>query len=141
MNSPCHRLESMPSPQRPASITTSAALPSGAQSDADNLTPVASSSQDDQKPLTTLKARAPLAGHTFRLDQEGRVILARWDRSMDFGDIATASAWLAGMELQIVMAVGDRDDTRRKLHAMKEQTLAQHAAKFLSPENTEARHA
>jgi hypothetical protein len=56
--------------------------------------PVASCSQDDQKPLTTLKARAALAGHTFRLDQEGRVILARWDRSMHFGDIASASAWL-----------------------------------------------
>ena len=56
--------------------------------------PVVSCAQDDQKPLATLKARTALAGHTCRLDQAGRVILARCDRSIDFGDIAAASAWL-----------------------------------------------
>ena len=57
-------------------------------------TPVVSCVQDDQKTLAMLKAFAVLAGHTCRLDGAGRVILTRWGRSMDFGDIAAASAWL-----------------------------------------------
>ena len=40
------------------------------------------------------------------------------------------AAQLAGVELQIAMAVGDRDGARKHLEEMKAQTLARHAAKF-----------
>ena len=40
------------------------------------------------------------------------------------------AAQLAGVELEIAMAVGDRDGARRHLEEMKAQTLARHAAKF-----------
>ena len=40
------------------------------------------------------------------------------------------AAQLAGVELQIALAVGDRDGARRHLEEMKAQTLARHAAKF-----------
>ena len=40
------------------------------------------------------------------------------------------AAQLSGVELEIAMAVGDRDGARKHLDEMKEQTLARHAAKF-----------
>ena len=40
------------------------------------------------------------------------------------------AAQLAGVELQIAHAVGDKDGARRHLEEMKAQTLARHAAKF-----------
>lgn len=40
------------------------------------------------------------------------------------------AAKLAGVELQIAMAVGDRDGARRHLEEMKAQTLARQGAKF-----------
>ena len=40
------------------------------------------------------------------------------------------AAQLAGVELQIAMAVGDRDGARKHLEEMKAQTLARHGAKF-----------
>ena len=40
------------------------------------------------------------------------------------------AAQLAGVELEIAMAVGDRDGARKHLEEMKAQTLARHAAKF-----------
>jgi len=40
------------------------------------------------------------------------------------------SAQLAGVELQIAMAVGDRDSARKHMEEMKAQTLARHGAKF-----------
>ena len=40
------------------------------------------------------------------------------------------AAQLAGVELQIALAVGDRDGARKHLEEMKAQTLARHAAKF-----------
>ena len=40
------------------------------------------------------------------------------------------AAQLAGVELQIALAVGDRDGARRHLEEMKAQTLARHGAKF-----------
>ncbi len=40
------------------------------------------------------------------------------------------AAQLAGVELEIAMAVGDRDGARRHLEEMKAQTLARHGAKF-----------
>lgn len=53
--------------------------------------------QIDQKTLATLKARAALAGYTCAIDEVGGVILARWDRSIDFSGIAAASAWIDGL--------------------------------------------
>lgn len=40
------------------------------------------------------------------------------------------AAKLAGVELQIAMAVGDRDGARRHMEEMKAQTLARQGAKF-----------
>ena len=40
------------------------------------------------------------------------------------------AAQLAGVELEIAMAVGDRDGARKHLDEMKAQTLARHGAKF-----------
>ena len=40
------------------------------------------------------------------------------------------AAQLAGVELEIAHAVGDKDGERRHLEEMKAQTLARHAAKF-----------
>jgi len=40
------------------------------------------------------------------------------------------AAQLAGVELQIAMAVGDRDGARKHMEEMKAQTLARHGAKF-----------
>lgn len=40
------------------------------------------------------------------------------------------AAQLAGVELEIALAVGDRDGARRHLEEMKAQTLARHGAKF-----------
>lgn len=40
------------------------------------------------------------------------------------------AAQLAGVELEIAMAVGDRDGARKHLEEMKAQTLARHGAKF-----------
>lgn len=40
------------------------------------------------------------------------------------------AAQLAGVELQICMAVGDRDGARRHMEEMKAQTLARQGAKF-----------
>ena len=40
------------------------------------------------------------------------------------------AAQLAGVELQIALAVGDRDGARRHLEEMKAQMLARHGAKF-----------
>lgn len=40
------------------------------------------------------------------------------------------AAQLAGVELQIALAVGDRDGARRHLEEMKAQTLARHGTKF-----------
>lgn len=40
------------------------------------------------------------------------------------------AAQLAGVELQIALAVGDRDGARRHLEEMKAQTLARQGAKF-----------
>ncbi len=40
------------------------------------------------------------------------------------------AAQLAGVELEIAMAVGDRDAARRHLHEMNAQTEARKAARF-----------
>ena len=40
------------------------------------------------------------------------------------------AAQLAGVELQIALALGDRDGARKHLEEMKAQTLARHGAKF-----------
>ena len=40
------------------------------------------------------------------------------------------AAQLAGVELEIAMAVGDRDGARKHLEEMKAQTLARQGAKF-----------
>lgn len=40
------------------------------------------------------------------------------------------AAQLAGVELQIAMAVGDRDGARKHMEEMKAQTLARCGAKF-----------
>lgn len=40
------------------------------------------------------------------------------------------AAQLAGVELQIAMAVGDRDGARKHLEEMKAQTMARQGAKF-----------
>jgi len=40
------------------------------------------------------------------------------------------AAQLAGVELEIAMAVGDRDGARKHMEEMKAQTLARHGAKF-----------
>ena len=40
------------------------------------------------------------------------------------------AAQLAGVELQIAMAVGDRDGARKHMEEMKAQTLARQGAKF-----------
>ena len=40
------------------------------------------------------------------------------------------AAQLAGVELEIAHAVGDKDGERRHLEEMKAQTLARHGAKF-----------
>lgn len=40
------------------------------------------------------------------------------------------AAQLAGVDLQIAMAVGDRDGARKHMEEMKAQTLARHGAKF-----------
>ena len=40
------------------------------------------------------------------------------------------AAQLAGVELEIAMAVGDKDGARKHLDEMKAQTLARHGAKF-----------
>ena len=40
------------------------------------------------------------------------------------------AAQLAGVDLQIAMAVGDRDAARRHLKEMNAQTEARHGAKF-----------
>ena len=40
------------------------------------------------------------------------------------------AAQLAGVELEIAHAVGDKDGARRHLEEMKAQTLARHGAKF-----------
>lgn len=40
------------------------------------------------------------------------------------------AAQLAGVELQIAMAVGYRDGARKHMEEMKAQTLARHGAKF-----------
>ena len=40
------------------------------------------------------------------------------------------AAQLAGVELQIAMAVGDRDGARKHQEEMKAQTLARQGAKF-----------
>lgn len=40
------------------------------------------------------------------------------------------AAQLAGVDLQIAMAVGDRDGARKHLEEMKAQTLARQGAKF-----------
>jgi hypothetical protein len=40
------------------------------------------------------------------------------------------AAQVAGVELEIAMALGDRDGARRHMEEQKAQTLARHAAKF-----------
>ena len=40
------------------------------------------------------------------------------------------AAQVAGVELQIAMAVGDRDGARKHMEEMKAQTLARQGAKF-----------
>lgn len=40
------------------------------------------------------------------------------------------AAQLAGVDLQIAMALGDRDSARKHLEEMKAQTLARQGAKF-----------
>lgn len=40
------------------------------------------------------------------------------------------AARLAGVDLELAMAVGDRDAARKHLEEMKAQTLARHGAKF-----------
>lgn len=40
------------------------------------------------------------------------------------------AAQLAGVELQIAIAVGDRDGARKHMEEMKAQTLARQGAKF-----------
>lgn len=40
------------------------------------------------------------------------------------------SARLAGVELQIAMAVGDRDGARKHMEEMQAQTMARQGAKF-----------
>ena len=40
------------------------------------------------------------------------------------------AAQLAGVDLQIAMAVGDRDSAHKHMQEMKAQTLARHGAKF-----------
>lgn len=40
------------------------------------------------------------------------------------------AAQLAGVELQIAMAVGDRDGARKHMEEMKAQTMARKGAKF-----------
>ena len=40
------------------------------------------------------------------------------------------AAQLAGVELEIAMAVGDKEAARKALEEMKAQTIARHAAKF-----------
>ena len=40
------------------------------------------------------------------------------------------SAQLAGVELQIAMAVGDRDGARKHMEEMQAQTMARQGAKF-----------
>ena len=40
------------------------------------------------------------------------------------------AAQLAGVEMQIAMAVGDRDGARKHMEEMKAQTLARQGAKF-----------
>lgn len=40
------------------------------------------------------------------------------------------AAQLAGVELQIAMAVGDRDGARKHMEEMKAQTMARQGAKF-----------
>lgn len=44
------------------------------------------------------------------------------------------SAQLSGVELQIAMAVGDRDGARKHLEEMKAQTMARQGAKFAALE-------
>ena len=44
------------------------------------------------------------------------------------------AAQLAGVELQIAMAVGDRDGARKHMEEMKAQTLARCGAKFAALE-------
>lgn len=50
---------------------------------------------DDAKRWSTLQARAALAGHQCHLDGAGRIVLSRWGRSMTFGSLGEAEAWLA----------------------------------------------
>ncbi len=40
------------------------------------------------------------------------------------------AAQLAGVEMEIAMALGDKEAARKALEEMKAQTLARHAAKF-----------
>lgn len=40
------------------------------------------------------------------------------------------AAQLAGVEMEIAMALGDKEAARRALEEMKAQTLARHGAKF-----------
>ena len=51
-------------------------------------------------------------------------LVALIDKSRDL------AAQLAGVNLEIAMAVGDRDGARKHLEEMKAQTLARHGAKF-----------
>lgn len=44
------------------------------------------------------------------------------------------AAQLAGVELQIALAVGDKDGARKHLEEMKAQTLARRRAKFAALE-------
>lgn len=47
------------------------------------------------KGLATLAARAALAGHQASLDSDGLITISRWGRSVTFGDVQAAEAWLA----------------------------------------------
>lgn len=40
------------------------------------------------------------------------------------------AAQLAGVEMEIAMALGDKEAARKALEEMKAQTIARHAAKF-----------
>lgn len=44
------------------------------------------------------------------------------------------AAQLAGVNVQIALALGDRDTARRHLHEMNAQTEARHAARFAQAE-------
>lgn len=49
---------------------------------------------EPEKGMATLAARAALAGHQASVDSDGLITISRWGRSVTFGDIASATAWL-----------------------------------------------